>query len=107
MENVISIELCGKCNGCCKNYPFIELSQSEVDALVKATGLPVNVFAIAKGRVVEEYFLQFQASGACFFLNEEGGHYSCSVYAARPGICASYPSNPKQQATCDLIKKNS
>ncbi|MDX2479347.1 MAG: YkgJ family cysteine cluster protein [Desulfuromusa sp.] len=103
-ENIISVDICRKCAECCKNYPFVEISKSEVDSIAKATGLPSDVFAISKGRAVEEYFLQFQENGNCFFLNEDNGSYSCAVYEARPGICADYPSNPKQKEYCDLCK---
>jgi len=44
------------------------------------------------GKAVEEYFLQFQKNGDCFFLNENNGSYSCSVYEIRPEICKNYPS---------------
>ena len=106
MENVISIDNCQKCAGCCKKFPFIELSQSEIDALAKATGLALDVFTISKEKDVAEYFMQFKENGDCFFLQEDKGCFSCAVYAARPGICARYPSNPKQQDACDVLKKS-
>lgn len=102
MENPISKDICQTCAACCKNYPFVELTNKEIKLLAEATGLPLEVFTISKRKAVAEYFLQFQDNGDCFFLNEENGKYSCAVYAARPGICSRYPSNLKQQAACDL-----
>ena len=105
IENFISMKMCKKCAECCKKYPFVELSKSEVDAIEKVTGLHSDVFAISKGRAVEEYFLQFQENGDCFFLNENNGCYSCSIYEARPGICKKYPSSLKQKEFCDSFRE--
>ena len=91
---------------CCKNFPFVELSRAEVDSIAQLTGLPIDVFTNAKGRVVEEYFLNFKENGDCFFLNEDDGHYSCSVYEVRSAICRNYPANAKQIAFCDLSSKD-
>ena len=94
-------ELCKQCAACCKNYPFIELSQNDIGSLEKMTGMDFEVFTNPKMKEVEEYFLQFQANGYCFFLKENKGIFSCGVYASRPGICRQYPSNPLQQDACD------
>jgi len=100
MKNITSTEICKKCGECCKNYPFVELSKNEIHALEQATALHLGVFTIPKGKAVEEYFLQFQANGDCFFLHENNGSYSCGVYEARPEICKNYPAKPKQKEAC-------
>ncbi len=105
MEYVISIHKCIRCGECCKNFPFVELSRAEVDAIARLTGLPVDAFTNSKDKAVEEYFLDFKPGGECLFLKEEGGHYSCGVYEARPAICKSFPSDVKQLAYCDLCRK--
>ncbi len=101
-----SIELCRTCGECCKGYPFIELSRSEVDAIIAATGLSSDVFAISKGRVIEEFFFQFKDNGECLFLKEVDGFYTCSIYEARPHICGTYPVSPKQKEYCNAAIEN-
>ena len=105
MENVILSEICKKCAECCRNYPFIELSKSEVNLLEQVTGLKFDVFTNLKGKSVEEYFLQFQENGDCLFLNENNASYFCSVYKARPETCINYPSNIRQKEVCDANRK--
>lgn len=101
MEIVIKTEICKKCAECCKHFPFVELSAKEIHSLEKESGLNLEVFTNAKGKAVEEYFLQFQKNGDCIFLNKKNGGYSCGVYEARPEICKNYPSKPKQKKLCD------
>jgi Fe-S-cluster containining protein len=112
MENVITSEICKKCAECCKNFPFVELSQTEIHEIEKLTDLPSELFTNQKSEVDEEYFLQLKENGDCFFLNEKNGDYSCGVYAARSGICRNYPSNPKQKEACnsnreEMLRNNS
>lgn len=94
-------EICKKCAECCKHHPFVDLSAKEINTLADATGLSAEVFTNSKGKVVEEYFLQFKANGNCFFLKDNNGSFSCGVYEARPGICKKYPSEPIQKNFCD------
>ena len=101
MENIILTEICKICAACCKNHPFVDLSKKEIHSLEQVTGLHSDVFTNPKGKVVEEYFLQFQENGHCFFLNENNGSFSCGVYETRPGICKNYPSKPMQKKVCD------
>ena len=105
MKNIILSEICKKCAECCKNYPFVELSQDEIYELRKLTGLPFEVFTNQKGEGVAEYFLQFKENGDCFFLNENNGEYSCGVYEARSEICRAYPSKPRQHEVCDASRE--
>jgi len=101
MEIIVLNEICKKCAECCKNYPFVELSNSEINTLEQLTELHFDVFTNPKGKAVEEYFLQFQENGDCFFLNENNGNYSCNVYESRPVICKNYPSKPQQKEVCE------
>jgi Fe-S-cluster containining protein len=105
MENIILAEICKKCAECCKNYPFIDLSEKEINSLEKLTSLPSEVFTNPKGKEVEEYFLQFQDNGYCIFLIENKGCFSCGVYKERPGICKNYPSKPIQNDVCDANRE--
>jgi Fe-S-cluster containining protein len=105
MENIISSKICKKCAKCCRNYPFIKLSQNEINEIEKLTKLPLDVFADRKDEAGEEYFLKFKENGDCFFLTENDGSYSCDIYEARSEICRNYPSNPEQDKVCYLNKK--
>ena len=91
-----------KCGECCKNYPYVELSQEDINSLALATGLHYAEFANSKAKKDDGsgYFLQFKENGHCLFLTEINGSYSCGVYAARPVICARYPSRPIEMETC-------
>lgn len=105
MENIIITQICKKCADCCKNYPFVELSKNEINSLEQVAELNFYVFTNKKGKEVDEYFLQFQENGDCFFLNENNGSYSCGVYEERPGICKNYPSKPGQKEVCDANRR--
>lgn len=107
MEITALSERCKKCAKCCKRYPFVELSQNEIGALEKFTGLHFDVFTNPKGKAGEGYFLKFKENGNCFFLDEQNGNYSCVVYEARSKICRNYPSNPSQNETCDRNRNKS
>ena len=98
-------EICKQCAECCKNFPFVDLSKNEIHSLEKFTGVPAEVFTNPKGKEIEEYFLQFQDNGYCFFLKENKGSFSCGVYKERPGICKNYPSNPIQKDVCNANKE--
>ncbi len=67
MKNNITNEICQKCAGCCKDYPYVRLSRSEIHALEKLTGLPLDVFSNQKDEDGEEYFLNFKDNGIVFF----------------------------------------
>lgn len=100
-EGALLTEICKKCAECCKQYPFIELSKSDVYSLKNATGMHSDVFTNRKGKQMKEYFMQFQNNGYCFFLNENNGRFSCDVYEARPYICRNFPAKAPQQEVCD------
>ena len=104
MENIITSAICIKCAECCKNYPFVELSQHEIFELEKMTGLPASAFTNQKRGAVAEYFLDFKENGDCIFLNESNGSHSCAVYETRPSICKNYPSKPRQKEICNANK---
>jgi Fe-S-cluster containining protein len=104
MQNGISSETCKTCGECCKHFPFVELSQNEVDALETFTGLSSDLFTNPITKAGGGYFLQFKENGDCVFLDENGDQHSCSVYEARSGKCRSYPSTPSQNEVCNANK---
>lgn len=73
METITSSEICKNCAECCKHFSFIEVSQVEIDALEKFTGLRSDVFTHSNGKAVEGYFLKFKENGDCYFLNVNNG----------------------------------
>ena len=101
MRNITSSEICTVCAECCKHFPYVELSETDISALEAFTGLRFDVFTNPKGKAVEEYFLQFKDNGDCVFLNQKDDKYSCSVYEARSGTCRAYPSTPIQNEACN------
>jgi uncharacterized protein len=101
VENIITSEICIKCAECCKNYPYVELSQHEIFELEKMTGLPARAFTNQKCWAGEEYYLDFKENGDCIFLNENNGEYYCGVYEARSAICRKYPAKKSQNEACD------
>jgi len=105
MENAALGEICKKCAECCRHYPFVELSQNDIHALRKFTGLRLDAFTNPKGKRVEEYFLKSKENGDCLFLNENNDNYSCGVYEARPRVCRDYPSTPSQNEVCDANRR--
>ena len=104
MTDVSSIT-CITCAECCKNYPFISLSQSEVNLIKQYTALHADQFAEIKKGEVESYFLKFNKNGACYFLDFDSGTYSCKIYDIRPCICRNYPKLSIQKEYCKRICK--
>jgi Fe-S-cluster containining protein len=100
MKNILSSKTCKKCAECCKNYPFVKLSKTEINSLEQATALPFDVFTNLIDKAAGAFFLKFKENGNCFFLNENRDSYSCGVYEKRPGICINYPAKPTQKEFC-------
>jgi uncharacterized protein len=104
MKKRLSSEICQKCSECCRHYPFVELTPTEINALEKMTLLSGEVFA-NKNETAEQYFLQFTEDGNCFFLDKVDGGFTCRVYEARPHICRNYPYKPVQKQACAANRK--
>ncbi|MCB2147905.1 MAG: YkgJ family cysteine cluster protein [Deltaproteobacteria bacterium] len=105
MKKIEPGEICRRCADCCKKFPFVELTENEIERLERVTGLPFEVFTNPKGKTIEEYFLKFRENGYCFFLDENDDTYSCRVYESRPEICRNFPSTPVQKEACSEICK--
>lgn len=100
MGRLITSEMCTKCGGCCRNNPFVELSENEIGALSLFTGLESESFADTDRGANPRRFLKFQESGNCIFLRETDGNYACSVYEARPSVCRNYPFTTVEDDIC-------
>lgn len=101
MGRATTSEMCRKCGGCCRNFPFVELSDLEIRRLSEFTGLEAAAFSDSNREPEPRRFLKFQASGSCVFLKEDAAGFCCSVYEARPGICRSYPFSPVEDKVCE------
>ncbi len=105
MDHIISPEICNSCGGCCKNFPYVDLTKYDINLLQNLTGLRIDEFTNPKDDSIDEHFLKFQENGDCFFLKKVNGNYSCDAYEARPSICKSYPSAPRQYKACGVSKE--
>ena len=86
---------CKKCPGYCCSYPLIALDKRDVERLAKHFGI---TFRQAKAKFTVErwgrkYSMRRKADkifgGVCRFFDTE--KRSCTVYAARPSLCRSFP----------------
>jgi len=101
----ISSEICTPCGECCRHFPYIEISNDDIQRLIEHTGLKQEDFTNIKDIEKEEYFLKFNDNGDCVFFEENNfGLFSCGVYKARPVICANYPVTDKQFDHCEKIR---
>ena len=94
---------CTRCQRCCRLQPgYVFLSQSDLDQLAAFLELPVEEVRVRYCREVEvggvsRLSLQEHANYDCVFWGEGG----CSVYAARPLQCRSFPFWPSQLADAE------
>jgi Fe-S-cluster containining protein len=99
MSDISKIQ-CIKCAGCCKHYPFIGLSERELNLIANYTTLDIDRFAESKEQTVGSYFLKFNQNGDCYFLKHKDDLYSCAIYEIRPRICRDYPHTDIQSEYC-------
>jgi Fe-S-cluster containining protein len=93
---------CSQCGDCCTGAPgYVWVNQEEIDALAAHVGLPPEEFEqkhvrrVGARRSLVEY-----PNGDCVFF--DGETRKCSVYAARPRQCRTWPfweSNLRSPAT--------
>jgi hypothetical protein len=85
---------CRRCGACCTGAPgHVWLAHGEADALAALLGLPVDAFlASCARRVYGLWSLLEKEDGCCVFFVPGSG---CSVYAARPRQCRSWPFWPR------------
>ena len=91
---------CINCAACCRNFPYIQLSQTDVEAIESFTGLAPDEFSNSGEREGEKRFLKFTENGDCIFLKMTDGSYACRIYEARSTICRAYPATDTQHHTC-------
>ncbi len=82
---------CARCGICCKGPQpgFVWVSEAEIAALATHLGLTVDAFgARYLRRIGARYSLVEKASHDCIFWEDGRG---CTVYAARPTQCRTFP----------------
>ncbi|WP_369426433.1 YkgJ family cysteine cluster protein [Pelagicoccus sp. SDUM812002] len=99
--------MCTKCGGCCSNFPFVELSEGDIERLKAFTGWKAEIFSDSDQGSVSRRFLRFQEDGSCVFLEKDSGVATCNVYEARPEICRTYPFTPSQDRVCEATWRSS
>ena len=91
---------CTQCGDCCTGAPgYVWLEAGEVEALAAHLGLERDPFGKRYLRRVEgRLSLVEKPGGDCVFFERGRG---CTVYAARPSQCRTYPFWPEVIATQD------
>ncbi|MDC7221443.1 MAG: YkgJ family cysteine cluster protein [Spirochaetales bacterium] len=84
---------CQQCGYCCRNEPgYVFLSEEDLSALLKETGLDRDAFIKEYCKVADMGYekrisIKEKPNNDCIFWDNGG----CSVYKARPFQCRSYP----------------
>jgi Fe-S-cluster containining protein len=88
---------CTRCGRCCTGAAgYVWVDTGEIAALAALRGLSLDDFGRTYlRRVGSRYALLDRAGGDCVF--HDGG--ACTVYAARPAQCRSFPFWPKNLAS--------
>lgn len=95
---------CSGCGTCCRWGGSVLLEDEDVGLLARHLGLSEAVFIEKHTRLApnrRQLALLDQADGSCAFL--EGDR--CSVYAARPGQCRSFPFAWSVPEGCPVLDK--
>lgn len=78
---------CTRCGDCCLGHGFVWVDLEEMQALADFLGLPFEEFTTRYVRQAgERYSLIDRENQACVFWRN-----GCTVYAARPGQCRTFP----------------
>jgi Fe-S-cluster containining protein len=89
---------CTRCGACCTGAPgYVWVSHEEIARLAEFRGEPSDEFS-AKfvRRVGDRYSLIERLGGDCIFWDSQAG---CTVYAARPVQCQTWPFWPENVET--------
>lgn len=81
---------CTRCGNCCTGAPgYVWVTDEELEILAGTVGMPVEEFAAAYSRRVgRRRSLRERPNGDCVFWD---GSRGCTVYAARPAQCRTWP----------------
>jgi Fe-S-cluster containining protein len=89
---------CTRCGACCTGAPgYVWVSPEEIEALAEHRGQTVQEFSVKfVRRVGHRYSLIEKPGGDCIFWDKSSG---CTVYAARPVQCRTWPFWPENVET--------
>jgi uncharacterized protein len=99
---------CTQCGDCCTGAPgFVWVNDEEIQAIADFLHEPLDqVIAVHTHVAFQKRSLREKAGGDCVFYDKIVG---CTIYAARPGQCRTWPfwdSNIKTpntwQRTCEI-----
>ncbi|MBI1853585.1 MAG: YkgJ family cysteine cluster protein [Planctomycetes bacterium] len=83
---------CTQCGHCCSIPGFVWVTEAEAAALATHLGLSLDAFGRRYlRRVGDRVSLVERSDGPCIFLGEDR---RCTVYAARPRQCRTFPFWP-------------
>ncbi len=88
---------CSKCPGYCCSYE-IPVNQRDIARLARHFGVDETVAGkrytkLFEGEPVLRHHKDHVYKSMCMFFDRAERH--CTVYAARPAICRTYPSGPR------------
>lgn len=85
---------CTQCGDCCTGAPgYVWVDHAEIDAVAKFVGMAIDDFSRRYvRRVGDRYSLIERPGGDCIFWSRSAG---CTVYAARPIQCRTWPFWPE------------
>lgn len=91
---------CTRCGACCTGAPgYVWVNADEIAALAAFRGQSVDEFSKQfVRRVGDRYSLIEKPGGDCVFWDKKVG---CTVYAARPAQCQTWPFWPENLETPD------
>lgn len=89
---------CTRCGACCTGAPgYVWVNEEEIEALATIRGETVEQFGLKFLRQVGEHIsLVEKPGGNCVFWDRKKG---CTVYAARPVQCRTWPFWPENIET--------
>ncbi len=90
---------CTRCGRCCSAPGYVWVTVKEASAIARHIDLPFPAFARRFLRQIgERLSLVERPDGRCIFLGEDK---TCSVYAARPRQCRTFPFWPAHIASTE------
>lgn len=103
---------CTRCGNCCTGPPgYVWVSEAEIAGLAAALGMSVEKFRLRHTRRIgSRTSLLEHGNGDCEFLTRDAaGRATCTVHAARPLQCRTWPfweSNLRSARTWELASRN-
>ncbi len=103
-QEIIDQFKCSGCGDCCRWTGSVLLTDADIPRLALHLGLSDQDFIDRHTRLApnrQQLALLDQSDGSCAFLEEN----RCSIYAARPEQCRTFPAAWHVQAGCPELDK--